>query len=324
MATIIDVAKEAGVSTATVSRVINSSPSLNEDTKARVLEAMEKLNYKPNTIARSLVKGRNETIGFLIPSFTNQFWTALAHEIEKEVVLRNWSLMIMSTTGTGDDLVKTYNRLVGSMVSGIITCHMDRSEEIISSSMIPTVNISNAKCTPSIYSNDEQGGLFAAKHLISRGCKYIIHVSSELAGSRRSADERTFAFIKECERQGIKYKVYQVSPEKQRDCDYSAIISSIFYENTGFDGIFASNDIVASLCLSTALSLGYRVPDDIKIIGYDDIPVSSMIYPPLTTIRQNYQQLAKAAVNTVFDMIEGRTVPDKQEFPIELVIRKTT
>ncbi len=323
MSTIIDVAKEAGVSTATVSRVINSSPSLNEDTKARVLRAMEKLSYNPNTIARSLVKGRNETIGLLIPNLTSPFWTTLAYEIEKAVILRNWNLMIMSTPKDRDGYIKTYNKLAGSMVSGIISCYVNDCEDFVHQSKIPTVSISNANCSPSVSSNDEQGGLFATRHLISRGCKYIIHISGELVG-RRSADARTYSFISECERQGIRYKVYQVPFEKQKENDYGSVISSIFYDNTGFDGIFASNDIVASLCLSTSLSLGYRVPEDIKIIGYDDIPVSSMIYPPLTTIRQNYTLLASAAVQTVFDLIDGKTVPDKQEFPIELVTRKTT
>lgn len=323
MSTIIDVAKEAGVSTATVSRVINSSPSLNEDTKVRVLKAMEKLNYNPNTIARSLVKGKNDTIGLLIPNLTSPFWTTLANEIEKTVLARNWNLMIMSTPKDREGYISTYNKLAGAMVSGIISCYVNDSEDFVHASKIPTVNISNSNCPPSVFSNDEQGGLFATRHLISRGCRYIIHISGELVG-RRSADARTYSFINECERQGIRYKVYQVPFEKQKENDYSGIISSIFYENTGFDGIFASNDIVASICLSTSLSLGYRVPEDIKIIGYDDIPVSSMIYPPLTTIRQNYTLLAKTAVDTVFDMIDGRTVPEKQEFPIELVIRKTT
>ena len=323
MSTIIDVAKEAGVSTATVSRVINSSPSLNEDTKEKVLAAMEKLHYNPNTIARSLVKGRNETIGFLVSNLTSPFWTTLANEIEKAVLRKNWNLMIMSAPMDRESYIKTYNKLVGAMVSGIISCHVDDSENFNLPARIPTVNISNSNCPPSVFSNDEQGGLFATRHLISRGCKYIIHISGDLE-RKRSADARTYAFISECQRQGIKYKVYQVPFAKQKENDYGSVISSIFYENTGFDGIFASNDIIASMCLSTSLSLGYRVPEDIKIIGYDDIPLSSMIYPPLTTIRQNYTQLASAAVQTVFDLIDGKTVPDRQEFPIELVIRKTT
>ncbi len=284
---------------------------------------MEKLNYNPNTIARSLVKGKNDTIGLLIPNLTSPFWTTLANEIEKTVLARNWNLMIMSTPKDREGYISTYNKLAGAMVSGIISCYVNDSEDFVHASKIPTVNISNSNCPPSVFSNDEQGGLFATRHLISRGCRYIIHISGELVG-RRSADARTYSFISECERQGIRYRVYQVPFEKQKENDYSGIISSIFYENTGFDGIFASNDIVASICLSTSLSLGYRVPEDIKIIGYDDIPVSSMIYPPLTTIRQNYTLLAKTAVDTVFDMIDGRTVPEKQEFPIELVIRKTT
>jgi len=324
MATIIDVAKEANVSTATVSRVINGSSRINAKTEKKVLDAMSKLNYSPNTIARSLARGHNDSIGFLLPDLNMPFWAKLAHEVEKCAKLHGWNIMISSAPKSLDDYYSAYNRLCGSMVSGIITSYVSGSEAFIKESKIPTVTISNiTKNSCSIASNDEQGGLFATRHLISRGCKNIIHISGEMV-PERSSNARTYAFAKECEAQGVHYKIYETSLVNQVENDYAGIIGNVFYENTDFDGIFASNDILASMCLSTALALGYRVPQDIKIVGYDDIPISAMIYPPLTTIRQNYQKLSLLAVETVLNLIHGVEVPEKQLIPVELIVRGTT
>jgi len=323
MSTIIDVAKTAGVSTATVSRVINNSGRINADTVKKVLDAMDALNYHPNTIARSLVKGHNDCIGFLLPDLNMPFWAKLAHDVEKVARSYGYTIMISTAPKDLDAYIEAYNRLAGSMVCGIITNHIIGSCDFIRASRIPTITIANTNSDHSITSNDHQGGLFATKHLISRGCKYIVHISGELS-KERSANARTYAFEEECKRTGTKYRIYEVMISTQVELDYGEIISKIFYENEGMDGIFASNDMVASTSLSTALSLGYKVPQDIKIIGYDDIPVSSMVYPPLTTIRQDYAKLASTSVESVLKLIKGEPVPAIQEFPVELIVRGTT
>ena len=223
-----------------------------------------------------------------------------------------------------DDYYAAYNRLSGSMVSGIITTFIGGTADFIGRSKTPTVTIGSInEGFHSVSSNDEQGGIFATRHLISRGCKKIIHISGEML-PQRSSNARTYAFVKECEQSGIQCKLYETSLVDQVENDYAGIVGNVFYENTDFDGIFASNDILASMCLSTALSLGYRVPQDIKIVGYDDIPISAMIYPPLTTIHQNYQKLATLAVETVLNLINGVDVPKKQQVPVELIVRGTT
>ena len=106
--------------------------------------------------------------------------------------------------------------------------------------------------------------------------------------------------------------------------DFESVISNVFYENEHFDGIFASNDILAAHCVATALSLGYRIPEDIRIVGYDDISLSRWIYPSLTTIHQDNTKLAEIAVETLLKELEGEEVPDKQVLPVRLIERKTT
>ena len=324
VSTINDVAKEANVSTATVSREINGSSRINAATHKKEMDAMSNLNYSPNTIVRSLAKGYNDCIGFLLPDLNMPFWAKLAHEVEKCAKSHGWNVMISSAPKNLDDYYSAYNRLAGSMVSGIITTYIGGADEFICASKTPTVTIGSlSECSHSISSNDEQGGIFATRHLISRGCKNIIHISGEML-PERSSNARTHAFIKECEQHGIAYKLYETSLVDQVENNYAGVIGNVFFENTGFDGIFASNDILASMCLSTALSLGYRVPQNLKIVGYDDIPVSAMMYPPLTTIHQNYQKLSSLAVETVLNLIHGVDVPKTQQIPVELIVRGTT
>jgi DNA-binding LacI/PurR family transcriptional regulator len=323
MSTIKDVAKEAGVSIATVSRVLNSRDNLTEKTIQKVLSAMEKLNYHPNAVARSLVKGSYKCIGIMLPSLITPFWSQMAHELELSALKYGYSIMITYAPSNIDAYIEAYESLSRSISNGIITSFIRGTENFIHQSMTPTVVIGNTDCSPSVSSNDLQGGLLATRHLIAKGCKNLIHISGDLRYSK-SANDRSYAFIQECERQHVAFKVYQVTSEEQSDLDFSGIISNIFSENISFDGIFASNDILATNCISTSLSLGYRIPEDIHIIGYDGIYVSALIYPSLSTIRQNFHQLAETAVVTLLTVIDGKEVPPKQIIPVELVERKST
>nr|WP_180485671.1 LacI family DNA-binding transcriptional regulator [Treponema socranskii] len=323
MSTIIDVAKEAGVSTATVSRVLNGSPKLRGTTKKNVLDAMRRLHYRPNAVARSLVCGTNSCIGIMLPDLNMPFWAQTAHELERAAASHGYSIMVTSSPLEREDYEREYRSLGRNMSNGIITSYINGTEDFIRQSLVPTVVIANADCAPSVSSDDDLGGTLAARHLISQGCKHIIHISGELK-YHRSSNERTYAFIRECEKSGIVYKLYEAPLILQKENDYSKIVDTVFSENDGFDGIFASNDIIASVCVSASLSRGFRIPEDIKIVGYDDTNISSMIFPPLTTVRQDYKLLAETAVSTLIDLMDGKRVPDKQVFPVTLIERKTT
>jgi len=323
IATIKDVAKTAGVSIATVSRVLNNKGPLSDKTIKKVNDAMSVLKYRPNTIARSLVKGKHYCIGIMLPSIWMPFWSQLAHELEKEATNQGYNIMITIAPDDVDSYIEKCEHLRASMLDGIITSHVRGTDEYIKNAPIPIVLIGTVDRPPSVSSNDEQGGLLATRHLIAKGCKSLIHISAKL-DARKSSDERSYAFIRECDRRHISYKLYQVEERVLRNMDFSGLISSIYCDNSSFDGIFASNDILAAHCVSTALSLGYKVPEDVRIVGYDDIIISPLLYPSLTTIRHNYQRLAEAAVATLLNLIAGKEVEPKQVIPVELVERKTT
>ncbi len=323
MATIKDVAKAAGVSTATVSRVLNKSGYLSEEAISKVNQAMEELSYHPNAVARSLVSGKHNSIGVMFPNLSIPFWAQLENELERVAERMGYSLMLAVAPKDTQAYIEKFDSMRMRMPDGIITSYIKDTEDYIKNSKTPTVILGNVSYEPSVSSNDEQGGLLAAKHLIAKGCKNIIHISGEL-GSRSSANARSYAFMNECEKEGVAYKVYQTTEVQLHEMDFESVISTIFYENEQFDGIFASNDILAAHCISTALSLGYRIPEDIRIVGYDDISLSQWIYPSLTTIHQDYAKLAETAVTTLLQVIDGKEVPKKQVIPVRLIERKTT
>lgn len=323
MTTIKDVAKKAGVSTATVSRVINRRGPLSDKTIKKVNEAMADLKYKPNTIARSLVKGKHYCIGVILPNISSPFWAQMAHELEKAAAEKGYNIMITVASNDVQSYIEKFEYLSASMPEGIITSYISNTEDYIYHTSMPFVIIGNTGFKPSISSNDAQGGTLATRHLIAKGCKNLVHISGDLSG-RSSGNARSYAFISECEKHHIPYKVYQLNDEQIKELDFAGIISDIFYENSDFDGIFASNDILAAHCVSTALSLGYRIPEDIRIVGYDDVNISPLIYPPLTTVHQDIGRLAEAAVESLLKLAAGEEIPAKQVFPVKLIERKTT
>ena len=278
MATIKDVAREAGVSTATVSRVLNKSGYMSEEAVNKVNKAMETLSYHPNAVARSLVRGKHNSIGVMFPYLSIPFWAELESELEQVAERKGYSLMLAVAPNDAEAYIEKFESMRARMPDGIITCYIKDTEDYICNSETPTVILGNTSYGPSVSSNDEH----------------------------------------------IAYKVYETKRSQYLKMDFESVISNVFYENEHFDGIFASNDILAAHCVATALSLGYRIPEDIRIVGYDDISLSRWIYPSLTTIHQDNTKLAEIAVETLLKELEGEEVPDKQVLPVRLIERKTT
>lgn len=326
MSTIKDVAAYAGVSVATVSRVLNKKGPLSEKAIIKVNEAIEKLDYHPNVLARSLASGKNNTIGVIISSFKDLFWSEIAQEIERNARERGYHVLFNLANEGMEQEISALEELQTRQVSGIIyACGGDEelTRQLLQQCGIPMVSLINRmEGIHSVISDDDLGGRLAARHLIAKGCRKLVHVSGNL-DRMISANDRSYAFISECEKKKTEYRLYQ---NKFRDDlpEIRKLVNQVFYENPDVDGMFLSNDILATLCISYSQSQGIRIPDELRIIGYNDVSISSLIYPPLTTVRQNFQQLAKRSVEMLVDQINGKNVPDQVEIPVELIERKTT
>ena len=324
MVTIKDVASKAGVSVTTVSRVMNNRGPLSEATKKAVHDAMEELGYLPNDVARALGKNSLNIIGLIVASIKHPFFSELVHEFEYYAYMRGYKLMVFATDYDYEKERQSVNLLRRSMVDCIIYASHSMGSDYLEDMHVPAVTLENTYTgIPAIVSDNAQGGFLAARHLIARGCRNLIHISGQL-DLHLKAEDRTESFVKECERKHVKYEVYSASERMLSKLDYSELISQIFGEHPDADGIFASSDVIAAQCLQYALSLGYQVPEELKIVGYDDVTLSRLVYPPLTTVRQNIKELVKTAMDTVENLLENREVPEIQKIPVSFVERRTT
>jgi LacI family sucrose operon transcriptional repressor len=327
MATIKDVAKYAGVSVATVSRVLNKKEPLTEKTIKKVEDAIEALGYYPNMYARTLVGGKNDILGVILSSFNNPFFAELAQELEAAAKAREYNILFTAAGTDFNEKMAATEYLLSRQVDGIIFSSYvdpDKEAKIRERCKVPFVEMLHPLSdTYSVYSDDKQGGILAARHMYAKGCKKLVHISAQTT-VYKYADERTYAFVRECANLGIDCRVYQNEYEVTNLAGIRELINRIFYENRDVDGMFLSNDILATQCLAYALSQGYRIPDDIRIMGYDGIYITSLVYPALTTVQQNFTKLAECAVDTAINLIEGKETPKEILIPVELIERKTT
>lgn len=327
MATIKDVAKYAGVSVATVSRVLNKKEPLTEKTIKKVEDAIKALGYYPNMYARTLVGGKNNILGVILSSFNNPFFAELAQEMEAAAKARGYNILFTAAGTDFNEKMAATEYLLSRQVDGIIfSTYVDPDKEakIRERCKVPFVEMLHPLSdTYSVYSDDKQGGILAARHMYAKGCKKLVHISAQTT-VYKYADERTYAFVRECANLGIDCRVYQNEYEVTNLAGIRELINRIFYENRDIDGMFLSNDILATQCLAYALSQGYRIPDDIRIMGYDGIYITSLVYPALTTVQQNFTKLAECAVDTAINLIEGKETPKEILIPVELIERKTT
>ena len=329
MATIKDVAKRAGVSVATVSRVLNKKGPLSDDAIARVKAAVAELRYSPNLLARSLASGRSSTLGVILPSFKTPIWSEMAQMIENCAKELGYRVIFSVESANSENRFQAVEYLKNLQVGGIIFCGSMWGDQMLQEQLkqvqdLPlALLLDQVEGLSCIVSDDAQGGVLAARHLIEKGCRNLVHVSADLSIYKHS-DERSYSFEKECEKNGVSYRRYENHSSMPQIEETEQLIGRILEEFPETDGLFLKNDILAMECAMNLLSRGKKVPEDVKVIGYDDMFFSGAVYPPLTTIRHNYQMLAMTAIHIILEQIEGKNVPNLTVVPVELVERRST
>ena len=334
--TITDVAKLAGVSKTTVSRVLNRRGPLSEKTIKKVEDAMAELGYFPNEHARALSGVTSRVIGVVISAFNHPFHSELLQQISLAVRSNGYSILIASSAEIGAGMpgngtLGAIEFLLSKQVDAIISMNYIDPEYWPGirekCAKTPFINLLSeiAPDIPSVLSDDKQGGLLAAMHLRAKGCKKIVHVSGALSDyPYRYVDERSYTFLEECENYGISTHNYEYSGSLMDLESMQELISRIFSENMDMDGIFLSNDIFAAQCVAYAQSLGLRIPDDLRVLGYDGIYLGTLTSPPISTIRQDFSGLAESAVNIALAKIRGEETETRVLRPVKLIERKTT
>ncbi|CAA7602904.1 LacI-type HTH domain protein [Acididesulfobacillus acetoxydans] len=330
MTTIKDVAQRAGVSVTTVSRVINDSGYVGETARERVTKAMEELNFQPSRLARGLVSGKTSTIGLLIPDVANPFFADVARGIEDAAIAKGYTTILCNSDWKREREVMYLDILRSRWADGVIIAGSRSGEEVIDQATagLPLVLVDrrgSAKRS-SVWMDNERGGRLATSHLINIGCRRIVHISGP-EGSP-SAYGRKLGFEGVISENRARYEGLR-GELIQGDFRYEGgheIGLSLLRSKDRPDGIFAANDLMAVGILQAARFCGIEVPDELAIVGYDNIALSEYSFPSLTTIAQPGYAMGRSAFQLLLNQLgSGRNHhSEQQEFEPKLILRGST
>lgn len=324
MISIRDVAKMAGVSPATVSRVMNGTAKVDEAKRQRVLQVIEETGFKPNEAARTLYKKSANTIGVILPNIQNPFFSEMAKAIEQETYKRGYRLMLCSSDNDPEKEKNSIDLLNRMNADGIILL-TNRSglKEYVEHCTIPVVildrEVQAKNQIACIKSNHYKGGRLAMEHLLECGCKNIVNLRGLQTLS--SAQERFEGYLDVCMEQKIVPQYIECRYGFQAGLEKTEELLKLYPD---VDGIIAGNDMVAISAYKVLTKNGYRVPEDVQIVGYDDVTLASLVTPELTTIAQPIFEMGTVTANVLIDYIEKKPIKDNYHFDVELIKRETT
>lgn len=323
MATIKDVAVVAGVTVTTVSRVLNNRGYISEVTRKKVYDAMEQLNYRPNEMARSLLRKKSNLIGLIIPTIAHPFFSELTNYIEYYAYKLGYKILLCNSYQDSVKEKEYIMMLKSNQVDGIIMASHTLEIEEYLNLKLPIVAIDRmfSKSIPFITSDNYSGGVFATNLLIDKGCTKIAHISGTLE-LETPANNRYKGFLDVVDERNIEHVILETKLGISEN--YEEIVYKLFEENPDIDGIFASSDMIGISVIKVAKALGKEIPRDLKIVGYDDITFSSLVVPTLTTIQQPIEKMGELVIQILIDQIEEKEVSLENILPITLVERETT
>lgn len=303
-----DVAAAAGVSKTTVSRVLNHRGYLSEKTIAKVQKAMQELDYRPNIIARQLYKQRTDLVGMIFPTVDNPFFSQLEAEMERQLYRNGYKVLIGNSQNDPAKEENYLQQLLTHQVDGLIVGTQNRGLIGYQHANLPVVVIDQVvgKNIPVVSSDNYQGGLLATQRLLDDGCRHIIHTNGPL-GLDTPTQKRREAYEHLMTKNNLPAITYHLDFNIST-IDKERVFRRIFEEHPEVDGIFAANDTDASTIINLASEYGKRIPEDLKIVGYDGSNVTRLLLPGLTTIQQPIDEMADLAVQLLQARINGQNV----------------
>jgi len=307
MTNIRKVSKLAGVSVATVSRVLNHPESVSEETRNRILKIMEEENYVPNSIARSLSTNKTNTIGLIIPNILDPLYPSITKGVEDVFFKKGYNILLSNTEYDAKREKDCIEMLLSKKVDGLIICSSILGREgfeIIMKQKVPFVLVGEYIDDSDInivYTDYLSGAYMATKHLIKAGYKVIAHISGPM--NRKVSKEKLEGYKKALLEAGYPYdEEYVIEGNNQIDGGHLALKKMIKKKGKP-DAIFVANDLMALGTIEAIKALGYAVPKDIAIVGFDDIDVSSLIEPKLTTVTHPVYRMGLTAARLLLDYI---------------------
>ena len=316
-----------GVSTATVSRIINKNGRYSEETERRVLEVIEKYNYQPNQLARSLRTDKTRIVGILVPDLTIEQYSLLTLLLQRELLKYDYNVVLCNTDDEPEIEVKYLSMLTAQKVSGIIYLAGGYHHPRILPPNVPVMYIDRtpyefppAEKIICIKSDNRLGGYLATKHLIESGCSRIGHI--KLRGGDYTFDERTLGYRKALNEAGIQYdEKLVIECEKVNFNSSKVSLKKLLSVCPSVDGIFCSSDLIAVGITFNLNNMGKKIPDNIKVVGYGNARIGYSTTPRTTTVDIHSATIAEEGIRAFVELMDKKVL-DRRDYviPVELLI----
>jgi LacI family transcriptional regulator/LacI family purine nucleotide synthesis repressor len=342
--TVYDIAREANVSVATVSRVLNNTAPVKASTRERVVSLINKYQFSPNALARSLIKKETGMIGIILPDITNPFFPEVLAGLEQEARNKGYTFFLCDTGSSYQDVQSQYQResqylniLVEKQVDGIIMlggrvdlvkCGPELIKEVAEvNKRLPVVLINGNLPGASLHRvviDESAGAAMAMQHLIDLGHREIAFIGGYKQMS--NTVQRVQGYVKAMERNGL-----QVDRKRILHGGFSVeagkkLMAELLKNNEHgrITAVFCANDLIAIGAIKTIVKAGLRVPEDISIIGFDDIPFAANSMPEITTISLKCTELGRLATDVLHKLITNKKVSRLTSIQPEIIVREST
>ncbi|WP_034551064.1 LacI family DNA-binding transcriptional regulator [Carnobacterium funditum] len=330
MVTIRDVALKAQTSIATVSRVINNKPGFSEETKQKVQQAMKELDYETNEIARSLITNKTNTIGVIVPNIASMLTHDLLNGIENLSQSRKYSIIVCYTYSNQERTMEYLKTLKEKRVDGIIFTSENLTDEnikYIKKINIPIVLLSTFSekyKLPFVKVDDYQASYAAVEYLIGKGHKNIGMLSGD-PNDKISGEPRIRGYKEALKDHHLFYNEERIIVGNNFSFeDGRSNVVTLLENFPEMTAIFSASDEMAAGAIATAHEKKINIPEELSIIGYDNILVSQMVYPPLTTIEQPLYDMGYTAAEMLFHQIDEKELINKEVYlPFKIIERKS-
>lgn len=342
MATLKDVAQKAGVTVTTVSRVLNNRGYISTVTRQKVMDAMREMNYQPNEMARSLSKKNNNTIGVIVPHIIHPYFAQMISCIEAEAERKDYKILLCNSKqekSTEEEYIEICRK---NRVSGLILCGLPVDAGHFEEIDVPVIAIESGlrDATVSVTCDNKNGGFLAARTLIEHGRRHLLYMTFEgKNGNIMPGDDRENGFLEECIKEGIEYRSIQINrttkvkgnksgkiwdeEDTYMNSHWETYIREALENNPETDGIFVSNDLLAAQVLHVCNDKNLKIPQQISLVSFDDTYLASLLTPPVSSIHQPIREMAEAAVNSIEQYVNGKTIPEKIILPVVLIERQS-
>jgi DNA-binding LacI/PurR family transcriptional regulator len=324
--TIHDVARRAGVSIRTVSRAVNRKEGISEATRQRVLAIVEEMNYRPNTLARGLVSGKSQSVAIIIPQITDPFYPEFILGVESIARAQGYSVLLCNTNEIPEQELEYIKTMAAKQVEGFILCgtrlNSEQLEQLTLQHNVAMVTSRNLRSATVVRVPGEAGLFTTTSHLISLGHRAIGFIGyKELPG-----ENRVDGYKRALETHAIPLNEQRIvdTPSVSIEEGYNAA-TKLLAQMPDTTAIACWNDLMAIGALQACRELGRRVPEDIALVGFDDIPIASLITPRLTTLHVSRHRLGEMVMNLLHKVImSGGEYAEETYIPTNLIIRESS